>query len=275
MKIHILTDNRTSKRGFLAEHGLSVYIEHKQTNILFDTGQSNVYCNNAVKMNIDLRETDFIVLSHGHYDHGAGLVYFPEIKKKINIYAHEDCFINRYAINQDGVSFREIGIPWNPDDREALKSNIVFTRETYQLAPDVYICGEIPRTHDFEEIPEGFFVGDADNKHQDMIKDEQMLVIRTKKGLCIFLGCSHPGIINCLTYVLKLFPGEKIDTVVGGMHLNSASQLKVEKTVQSLIDLNIRQIVPLHCTGIYAIAEMKRIMGRGCLPLCAGDTIEI
>ncbi|WP_050814140.1 hypothetical protein [Clostridium sp. BNL1100] len=91
----------------------------------------------------------------------------------------------------------------------------MFTREIYQLASDVYICGEIPSTHDFEEIPEGFFVGDVANKHIDMIKDEQMLIIRTNKGLCIFLGCSHPGIINCLTYVLKQFPGEIIDTVVG------------------------------------------------------------
>lgn len=81
MKISILTDNRTKKRDFLAEHGLSIYIETEKANILFDTGQSDVYCRNALKMDVDLNKTDFIILSHGHYDHCGGLIHFPQAKK--------------------------------------------------------------------------------------------------------------------------------------------------------------------------------------------------
>ncbi len=47
MKVNILTDNRVSKRGLLAEHGLSIFIETVKGNFLFDTGQSAVYLHNA------------------------------------------------------------------------------------------------------------------------------------------------------------------------------------------------------------------------------------
>jgi 7,8-dihydropterin-6-yl-methyl-4-(beta-D-ribofuranosyl)aminobenzene 5'-phosphate synthase len=72
MKMHILTENRTNKLGILAEHGLSIFIEQGEKNIMFDTGQTDIYLKNAVQMNVDLDKTDCIVLSHGHYDTAAG-----------------------------------------------------------------------------------------------------------------------------------------------------------------------------------------------------------
>jgi len=44
------------------------------TKILFDTGYPGLFLANTEKMGIDLRELDFIVLSHGHLDHSGGLV---------------------------------------------------------------------------------------------------------------------------------------------------------------------------------------------------------
>ena len=65
MKITILTENTVSRRGLLAEHGLSVLIEAGNRRILFDTGQSGVYLHNAKKLGISLEGLDGIVLSHG------------------------------------------------------------------------------------------------------------------------------------------------------------------------------------------------------------------
>lgn len=58
MKITVLTDDKAKKRGFLAEHGLSLFIEYKDCNILFDTGQSDVYIRNAKALQLDLNKTD-------------------------------------------------------------------------------------------------------------------------------------------------------------------------------------------------------------------------
>lgn len=275
MKIYILTDNRTKKRGILAEHGLSVFIKHKNINILFDTGQSDIYCRNAIQMGMDLSKADYIVLSHGHYDHCGGLIHFPQTDKTPTIFAHKDAFQKRYVINPNGRSHREIGIPWSLQDSSFISNNLTLTQKAVTIVPDIFLFGEIPSTTLFEGVPEGFFTGEEPNRLADMMADEQMLIFDTDKGLCVFLGCSHPGVVNCLNYALKQFPGKKIDTLVAGMHLDSVSPLRLQMTIQHIIDLGIRKVVPLHCTGIYAITEMMRFLRDKCLPLCAGDTFEI
>src|SRR5690554_1649802 len=63
------------------EHGLSFFIEtwgdtSSPSRILFDTGQSKNFIDNASLLNIDLTKTDKVVLSHGHYDHSGGFKDF-------------------------------------------------------------------------------------------------------------------------------------------------------------------------------------------------------
>ena len=167
MRIHILTDNRTKRRGILAEHGLSVFIEHEKTNILFDTGQSNVFCHNATQMKVDLNKTDYIVLSHGHYDHCGGLVHFSNSNSFPKVYIHKDAFAKRYAINTDGKSYREIGIPWKLDDYEHIKSNIIFNKKSLQIASNINLYTEIPVNEAFEEVNRGFYLENGINKYID------------------------------------------------------------------------------------------------------------
>lgn len=273
MKINILTENRARKRGFLAEHGLSIYIESEEANILFDTGQSDVYIHNASAMNVDLQQADCVVLSHGHYDHCGGLVHFPKSLKTPKIYVQKSAFGKRYALNSDGKTYREIGIPWSLTQQDDIKNHLVYTQVTTKIAPNVFLCGEIPFTTPFEGVPSGFFLGEE--KKKDMLQDEQMLIFNKEEGLYIFLGCSHPGVVNCLQYAKKLFPSKKINTVVAGMHLGSVDPLRLQKTMEYLANSDIQKLVPLHCTGIFAIAAMKHLLGDRCYPLCVGETLDI
>lgn len=274
MKITVLTDDKVQKRGFLAEHGLSLFIEYKDYNILFDTGQSDVYIRNAKALQLDLNKTDCIILSHGHYDHCGGIEYLPDLRKKPKIYLQKSAVQKKYAINLNGT-YREIGIPWSQEVYNHFSDKLIFSDDITKINSEISLYGKIPNTVSFEDIPKGFFIKNGEGMVADMIRDEQMLIFDTESGLIIFLGCSHPGIINCLKYASKQYPNKKINTLVAGMHLDSVSPLRLEMTIQSMLDMDIQNILPLHCTGIHAINEMKRFLDKRCRVVYAGDTFEV
>jgi 7,8-dihydropterin-6-yl-methyl-4-(beta-D-ribofuranosyl)aminobenzene 5'-phosphate synthase len=273
MKIHILTDNTVRKRGLLAEHGLSILIEYKDGSILFDTGQSDVYCKNATHMKLDLRKIDAIVLSHGHYDHCGGLPSFPTAKFP-KIYAHPSAFKQKFAASPDLRDYRMIGIPWRLDDYKMIADSMVYVNGITPIMPNVTLCSEIPYTVDFEQEPDGFYFGESGSKQKDLFCDEQVLVI-DDGGLFVFLGCSHPGVTNCLRYVAALFPGKSIHAVIGGMHLENVGPQRLQKTIHCFKELKIQKIIPLHCTGLTAAFEIQEQFGDQCLLLKAGDSFEL
>jgi 7,8-dihydropterin-6-yl-methyl-4-(beta-D-ribofuranosyl)aminobenzene 5'-phosphate synthase len=75
IKMIVLNDDRCVNEKLECEHGLSLYIEYDNIKLLFDTGQTDIFLSNAIKLGIDLAYLDFIILCHGDYDHGNGLKY--------------------------------------------------------------------------------------------------------------------------------------------------------------------------------------------------------
>ena len=76
MKLQITTlieNNQDEKKELINEHGLSLYIEVDGLNILFDTGQTGDFIKNAKILKKDLNSLDYMIISHGHYDHSGGL----------------------------------------------------------------------------------------------------------------------------------------------------------------------------------------------------------
>lgn len=72
-KITILVDNE-ARAGLQPEFGLSLWVENRGTRFLFDTGQERgALLENAAQLGSDPGAADYVILSHGHYDHCGGL----------------------------------------------------------------------------------------------------------------------------------------------------------------------------------------------------------
>ncbi|MCD4833439.1 MAG: MBL fold metallo-hydrolase [Bacteroidales bacterium] len=239
MKLSVLTENTASEK-FLAEHGLSYYIEH-DVDILFDTGHSDVFLQNAKKLNIDINQVDTVVLSHGHWDHGDGLRYISNKK----LICHPDVFQERYRKNGDEnigleLSFKEL----------KNKFDIIYTRLPFEVSKNIIFLGEIPRNNSFEAQTTTF---ELDDKKDDFIIDDSGLVIKLEDEIVIISGCAHSGICNMVEYAKKVTGINKIRTVIGGFHLKYNDQ-QTKETIKYLKSQDIAEVYPSHCTELPALA---------------------
>lgn len=272
-KIRLLAENYARKRDMLAEHGLSIWIEKDDKNILFDTGQSEIFSLNAEQIGIDIAKANLLILSHGHYDHAGGVPEFCRVNHDAPVYIHHAAFHKRYY--GKGKSGSDIGIPWSKQANSEMNfplRRLIFNKDSVNIDENIVISGEIPATVLFEDHPQNFYIDDGDGVlSPDMIGDEQMLLIKGDSGLYVFVGCSHVGIVNCIKYAQKLFPNDKIVGVIGGMHLESASDIRIQKTIQYFLESDIQTVIPLHCTGMLPICEMKQVLKERCRLLTVGD----
>jgi hypothetical protein len=88
---------------------------------------------------------------------------------------------------------------------------------------------------------------------------DQALVIKLKgKGLVVVSGCAHAGIINTVLYAKKITGVEDVHAVVGGFHLSGPIfEPIIEKTIEAFKEMDLKLIVPMHCTGWKAIQRFS------------------
>ncbi len=247
--------------ALIGEHGWAVYIEVGDKRILFDTGQGLGLLSNSALLDIELKDIDAIVISHGHYDHTSGL---PDVLQRTgmkDVYIHPNCFTNRYWLKDNEC--REIGIRFKKEYLESLGAVFQPVSVFTEIFPNVFLTGEVVKESTFEP-PDPFMkiTGPDGSWQQDEIRDDQSLVVRSDKGLVIILGCAHAGLINILNHVRTHLPGETIHTVFGGTHLGFADTAQFEATVSELSNFNIQSLGASHCTGLTNSAKLHNIFGE-------------
>ena len=57
-------------------------------------------------------------------------------------------------------------------------------------------------------------------------------------------------------HIQKLTGNQPITTIIGGMHLLSASQERIDKTVEEIQRMKTQRLLPCHCTGMAALARI-------------------
>jgi 7,8-dihydropterin-6-yl-methyl-4-(beta-D-ribofuranosyl)aminobenzene 5'-phosphate synthase len=267
--ITVLVDNSTRGPGLIAEHGLAVWLDLGAHRVLFDTGQTDAILANARQLGIELSTADAVALSHGHYDHCGGLAAVLGVASaEVAIYLHPSAAEPKYRRG------RYIGVPQQclePLRRRA--ASIRAVTAPVEIAPGLFLTGEIPRAHPQEANEEGFCL-DAEGRRADLLRDDQSLFFQTAGGTIVLLGCAHAGVINTLDYIRHLTGGQPIRAVLGGMHLRSASNERIAWTLDALRPLSIEKLYPAHCTGAKAVAALRAAFPGRCLECGVGTTLN-
>src|SRR5438128_9017599 len=188
-KITILYDAFGDDAKMKKDWGFSALVEVAGKRILFDTGNDrDIFAANVKAKNIDLTNLDFVVMSHRHGDHMAGLSYVLSVNPKVKIYAPKEGF-GIYGSSLPSSFYRkDESLP--PDMRyydgkppEVMKfgtawqrANIELVDKTTEIAPGITLLAlvsDAPGTRELKELS---------------------LAVNTADGVVLVVGCSHPGI---------------------------------------------------------------------------------
>jgi 7,8-dihydropterin-6-yl-methyl-4-(beta-D-ribofuranosyl)aminobenzene 5'-phosphate synthase len=259
LQITVLCENTVGPSlSAVGEHGFAAFIETKNYNYLFDTGQGYSILHNAKCLKKDLTSIKNILLSHGHYDHTGGLLNVLKLKEYLIINAHPHVFSKKYAILKANgkETKRYIGIKCKKEYLEKQGAKFVFNSSFTEVGEGIYLTGEVPRTTGFEKGDLRLLVEDNGSLVPDPLLDDQSLILKTKSGLVIILGCAHSGLINTLQHIESNFKDEKLNTIIGGTHLGFLKEDQLEKTISHLRRYDFKRIGTSHCTGLKAAARL-------------------
>lgn len=263
MKIYSLIENIASSNKYLAEHGLSLYIETKAHKILFDFGQTDAFVENATSLGVDLGQIDIAILSHGHYDHGGGLARFLELNNHARIYLNEHVF-DQYYHGTD----KYIGL------NQELKNNprLIFTKDYLKIDHEleIYTCNDKETTYPLDSANLTI------NKNNTFVPDrfihEHYLVIHDHGKKIVIGGCLHKGVCNIINWLTP-------DILIGGFHFKKQ---KIINNYNPVLDQAGKILAKsntiyytCHCTGIIQYQYLKKYLGDKLHYLASGQIITL
>jgi 7,8-dihydropterin-6-yl-methyl-4-(beta-D-ribofuranosyl)aminobenzene 5'-phosphate synthase len=268
-QITILFDAFGTDPSMTKDWGFSALVEVAGKRILFDTGNdADIFAANVKAKGVDLKTLDFVVLSHRHSDHMAGLNYVLNVNPTVKIYAPKEGF-GIYGSSLPSSFYRKdetlppemryyggsppqvmnFGAAWRG-------ANFELIDKTTEIAPGmtlIALVSDVPGTKELKELS---------------------LAINTPEGMVLVVGCSHPGIERIVEAAASINP--KIHLIAGGFHLVVAPDDVVAKTVAALKDtFKVENIAPGHCTGEPMFAAVKKAFGDRYLYAGLGTTLPL
>jgi 7,8-dihydropterin-6-yl-methyl-4-(beta-D-ribofuranosyl)aminobenzene 5'-phosphate synthase len=242
-----------------AHHGLSLLISawvgDERHTLLLDAGpEGATLLRNAEILGVDFGAVEGIVLSHGHWDHGGGLVAAVEAVAgrrpgaPVPCFVHPGMFVQRGTQRPDGVLIVQAPVP-TPDRLTAAGANVQNTRQAQVVGGDLfYVSGEIPRVTRYEVGLPGHVKRGADGQTWEpdpLIMDERFVAVQVKdRGVFVFSSCSHAGIVNVLTHARETFPSAPLYGAMGGLHLSGSTEKIIPDTVGDLRRFGLGLLAP-------------------------------
>lgn len=271
IKIITLVENTKTSADYFNKHGLCLYIETAKHKILFDLGPNDTFAKNAEKMNIDIKQIDTVIISHGHKDHGGGLKTFLALNSKAKIYIRETAFDSHYI--------KVLNIPFSVSLNKSLATSkrFIFTDEITTIDDELLLFSKVDSIEYHSKSNDVLYAKVENQLIKDDFSHEQNLIITSDNKRILLSGCSHTGIVN-IQNKAELILSDKISTVIGGFHLFNPPTKKYES--YELIDniakaLNKTESIyyTCHCTGLKVYEQMKEILGEKLQYLSTGSEI--
>lgn len=273
-------------------HGLSLLITavkgDERRTILFDTGpEERAFQLNAERLRAKLENVEVIQLSHWHRDHSGGMLKVLEMidsarsKSDIQNLPTVDVDLHPDRPNLRGVRPPEmevmsLGVDPSFDEIKKAGATVSTSSQAHTVLDGMFVVsGEIPRVTEYEKgLKYGVRLADSGKWVNDtMLKDERLLMCKLKdRGIVMFTGCSHAGVVNASRYAVQLGGGSTpLFAVMGGFHLADATQEHIEATASDLKALDTKVLLTGHCTGWRAKFELQKQMPGRLVPSFVGS----
>src|ERR1700741_176157 len=267
--ITILYDAFGTDAAMKKDWGFSALVEIAGKRIIFDTGNDpDILAANVKAKGIDLGKIDFVVMSHRHSDHMAGLNYVLSVNPGVTIYAPKEGF-GIYGSSLPSSFYRkDDSLPpemryYDGKPPEVMKFGSAWANahfelidQTTEIAPGITLIAlvsDAPGTRELKELS---------------------LAVNGPDGLILVVGCSHPGIERIVEAAMTINP--RIRLIAGGFHLVVAPDDVVMKVTTALKDrFKVEYVAPGHCTGEPTFAALKKAFGDRYLYAGLGTSISL
>ncbi len=277
MKIYTLVENSKKKdSAFAAEHGISLYFEHKGKRILFDTGATGAFIYNATLLGIDLSKVDVCIISHAHWDHTGGLTDFLAINNHAKVYMKRQVQDDFYSKKL----FKTVRTGLDPKFFEKFADRIEFLDDDVEVSSGVF-AANIKKYRQLPLYTSIMYKKESGRLVRDDLSHELFIAVSVGSEVLVITGCSHNGIINILMSAQEKFG--KVKGVIGGFHLNGFKVLGVRVKKEPPSELRaiakyirnqkIKKVYTGHCTGAKPLEKLE--LTARAKKMHSGDIIEI
>jgi len=269
-RVTILYDSFGKSPSVTMDWGFAALIKYGGKRILFDTGNNaKIFEHNVKAVGVDLRNLDFVVMSHRHGDHMGGLAYLLKVNPTVKIYAPKERS-GVYGDDQPSSTWyrKDPSLPAEQRYYSGAPPEIIHMGEAWPGANFQLIDKNI------EIVPGMYLIALVSDKPGTLELRELSLAIRTPDGLVLVVGCSHPGVEHIVQEASAIDP--HINLLFGGLHQIQAPDPEVERIARVLHDqYKVDRIAPGHCTGEPEFAALKKTFGDHYLYAGVGSVVDL
>jgi 7,8-dihydropterin-6-yl-methyl-4-(beta-D-ribofuranosyl)aminobenzene 5'-phosphate synthase len=269
-RVTILYDSFGKSPSMTMDWGFAALVEYGGKRILFDTGNNaEIFEHNVKALGVDLRNLDFVVMSHRHGDHMGGLAYLLKVNPTVKIYAPKERS-GVYGDDQPSSTWyrKDPSLPAEQRYYSGAPPEIIHMGEAWPGANFQLIDKNI------EIVPGMYLIALVSDKPGTLELRELSLAIRTPDGLVLVVGCSHPGVERIVQEATAINP--HINILFGGFHEIQAPDPEVERIATVLHNqYRLVRVAPGHCTGEPEFTALKIIFGDHYVYAGVGSVVDL